>query len=787
MKKKRGPDEQPRRQKQTASVQDALDRAEQHYYAGQLEQAGGLYRQILQNQPDQPDALNNLGILLYQVGDLKAAEGLLGRAAVCRPEWAEAHSNLGMVLEAQDRLHEATTCYRRALALEPGFIEAHNALGLVLEQLGNVRDAAECYRAALRVEPGNFQTCNNLGLALEHLGELEEAVRCYRQALALNPNLVEVHNNLGGVLQKQGKWEEAVASYRLALALGPDYAQVHTNLGVVLHEQGNREQAADCHHRALALDPQCVDAHENLALLHYDLEQPVEAIIHYQSALALDSTNARLQYKLGSLFQEEGRLEEALVCYRQALALMPDYAEARWNWELALPMLYRTSEEIPQWRERFEQGLTNLEQSVSLGTVEECKQALRGVSCRTNFFLQYQGMDDTALQRRYGRLVHRIMAANFPQWAMPRVRLPLLPGERIRVGYVSSHFRAHTISKLFLGWIRNHNRNDFEVYIYYTGNLADEFTEQWRSNSDRFHYSSGLESVCTQVASDRLHVLVYTDVGMDSQMTQMAGLRLAPVQCAAWGHPVTTGLPTVDYFLTSDEMEPEDAPQYYSEHLVRLPKISICYPRPVAPEQTGNRRDFGFRDDAVIYLSCQSLFKYLPQFDALFPAIAQQVSNSQFAFISHPGTHTTATFRERLKRTFALAGLDSEDYCILLPQQTQVEYFSLNLVADIFLDTPGWSGGNTTLEALACGLPVVTYPGVFMRGRHTSAMLQVLGTDETLAQDKHAYIDIAVRLGQDPAWREQVVRKTHQRLDRLFEERTCVAALEEFYRQAVLS
>ncbi|MBC8123525.1 MAG: glycosyltransferase, partial [Gemmatimonadaceae bacterium] len=359
-------------------------------------------------------------------------------------------------------------------------------------------------------------------------------------------------------------------------------------------------------------------------------------------------------------------------------------------------------------------------------------------------------------------------------------------GERIRVGYVSSHFRGHTISKLFLGWVRNHNQADFEVYTYYTGDLVDQFTEQWRHNSDRFHHIPALESVCTQVVADQLHVLVFTDVGMDPQMAQMVGLRLAPVQCAAWGHPVTTGLPTVDYFLTSDEMEPGDAQRYYLERLVRLPKISICYPRPEVPERTRDRRDFRLRDDAVIYLSCQSLFKYLPQFDGIFPAIAQRVPHSQFAFISHPGTGTTATFRERLKRAFALVGLESEDYCILLTQQTQEEYFNLNLIADIFLDTLGWSGGNTTLEALACGLPVVTCPGAFMRGCHASAMLRVLGIDETIARDENAYIDIAVRLGQDPSWREQVIRETHQRLDRLFEEPTCVAALEEFYRQAVL-
>ena len=272
---------------------------------------------------------------------------------------------------------------------------------------------------------------------------------------------------------------------------------------------------------------------------------------------------------------------------------------------------------------------------------------------------------------------------------------------------------------------------------------------------------------------------------MDPLTTQIAGLRLAPIQCMAWGHPITSGLPTIDYFLSSDLMEPENAQAHYSEKLVRLPNISICYEKPSLPEPTKTRSDFQLREDAVVYLCCQSLFKYLPQFDYIFAEIAQRVPQAQFAFIASDTATITGQFQTRLRRNFANFDLDSEDYCVFIPKQHRVDYLNLNLVADIFLDSFGWSGGHTTLEAIACGLPVVTCPGEFMRSRHTYGILQMIGMTEMIAQNEAEYIEIAVHLGLDTNWRQEVVQKIYERHSWLYEDRTCVTALESFYESLV--
>jgi predicted O-linked N-acetylglucosamine transferase (SPINDLY family) len=266
---------------------------------------------------------------------------------------------------------------------------------------------------------------------------------------------------------------------------------------------------------------------------------------------------------------------------------------------------------------------------------------------------------------------------------------------------------------------------------------------------------------------------------MNPQTLQIAALRLAPIQCVAWGHPVTSGLPTMDYFLSSELMESEKAQDHYSETLIRLPNIGVSYPKPYIPTVTKTRADFQLRDDAVIYLCCQAPFKYLPHYDFVFAEIARRVPQSQFLFLRGH------LLKPRLNRAFAEVGLKSEDYCVFRTIPERFDYLMINLLSDVYLDTFSWSGGNTTLEAIACNLPVVTCPGEFMRTRHSDSFLKLLGVTDTIAQNEVEYIEIAVKLGLDPTWRRHVADRMNERHNYLYDDKACIAGLEAFYKQVV--
>jgi predicted O-linked N-acetylglucosamine transferase (SPINDLY family) len=552
--------------------------------------------------------------------------------------------------------------------------------------------------------------------------------------------------NLSNKLFLEGRWQEASIQYQKALETQTGEVELYLRL-------------SECF----------------LHLKHYD-----QAFKTLQDGIRLHPTDGRLHFSLIFNLQTQGRIQEAITCANTASNLMPNDYTFKILKNLLVPIVYKTQDEISFYRQRFTNGLQTLIQQTSLETPAEQKDALAGIGHFTNFYLGHQGQNDLELQRKYGSLVHNIMAANYPNWVVPLSMPPVPKNKKIKIGYVSAYLHSYSGTLWLTGWLSNCDRESFEIYCYYIGNEPDKITQQFQSYSDVFHhFPHNLEVACQQIIDDELHILVFPEIGMNPQTLQMAALRLAPVQCVAWGHPVTPGLPTVDYFLSSELMESENAQDHYSETLIRLPNIGVSYPKPSIPPIIKTRADFRLTDDGIIYFCCQAPFKYLPQYDFILPEIARRVPKAQFLFLRGD------LLKTRLNSAFAAAGLKMADYCVFLTIPERLDYLTLNLLSDVYLDTFSWSGGNTTLEAIACHLPIVTCPGEFMRGRHSESFLKMIGVTDTIAQNEAEYIEIAVRLGLDSEWRHKIAEQISQSYDRLYDDQACVAGLEAFYKQIV--
>lgn len=552
--------------------------------------------------------------------------------------------------------------------------------------------------------------------------------------------------DLSNRLFQEGKWQAASQQYQILIQMYSVNAEVYWHLS------------------------QC---YRNLNLLNQYF-QTLEA------GIKIHNTDPRLHFSLIIDLRLNGLNQEAIASAENACQLLPDDYTFQILKYLTVPTIYNNQEEIKFYRQRYTQGLQTLIEETSLKTPQERSNALAGIGRLTNFYLSYQAQNDVDLQRQYGQLVHEIMAANFPQWVVPLSMPKLQPQEKIRIGYASNYLHSYSGTLWLTGWLRYCDHQNFEIYCYYTGNQPDPITQQFKDYSDFFyHIPHNLPAVCEQIIADKLHILVYPEIGMDAPTMQMAGLRLAPVQCVAWGHPVTTGLPTIDYFLSSELMEGENAQEHYSEKLILLPNIGVAYPKPYIPPVIKTRSNYGLNDDDVIYLCCQAPFKYLPQYDFILAEIASRIPQAKFVFLR--GT----VLKPRLQRAFAAVGLNSEDYCIHLHIPERLDYLMINLLSDVYLDTFTWSGGNTSLEAIACNIPIVTCPGEFMRGRHTDSFLKLLGVTDTIAKNEAEYIEIAVKLGLDTAWRKSIVERMSQNQDRVFDDKACVTGLEVFYKQVV--
>jgi protein O-GlcNAc transferase len=782
-----------------AKISRILEEALRHHQVGNLQQAELMYRQVLTQQPNQPDALHLLGLLAHQVGQSDVAIAYITQAIQADRRNPNFYNSIGEAYRALSRWDEAISSYKQAIKLQPNHLEAHCNLGITFQTKGEIEDAIASYRKALKLQPQIARIQNNLGVLLKQQGKLDEAIAAYRAAIKLKPDYIEALNNLGVVLEAKGEIASAIATYQTAIQLSPYSHDAYKNLGDALQSEQHLDEAIAAYKQAIALKMDFAEAHYNLGNAFKAQGQSEQAINSYNRALLIKHNWAEADLSLGHLFRDLGRVDDAIASYQKVLrdhTLDPKTeAEAEWNLQLILPILYDHPEQILEWRNRFAIGLQNLIQQTSLNNPASRAKALAGISSNTNFYLQYQGFDDTELQRQYGQLFHQIMAANYPNYSGAK-HTTKKSSSKIRIGYISSHLRSHTVAQLFLGWLSNHDKSVFEVFCYHTGQRFDAMTASFQQCSDAFHhipenFPNSFDLVCQQILSDRLDVLVFTDIGMSTHTDKVAALRLAPIQYVAWGHPITSGLPTIDYFLSSDLMEPTNADSHYTEKLIRLPGIGISYPKPVLPSVRTPRSHFNLRDEAVVYLSCQSLYKYLPQYDYIFAAIASQVPNAQFAFLSSlNSSYITDKFQKRLQLAFANLDLDYRAFCVFIPRLDRDDYLNLNLVSDIFLDTISWSGGNTTLEAIACNLPIVTLPGEFMRGRHAYAMLQMLEVTEAIASSEQDYIAIATRLGLDQRWRQSIVENMQARFPsgctlphQLYNDKKCIQALEEWLRK----
>jgi tetratricopeptide (TPR) repeat protein len=819
-----------------ATLMEALAIAVSHHQAGRLDAAEQIYRQILQAEPDHADARHLLGVAAHQAGRHALAVECIGRAIALRPDEAHYHHNLGTAYRAMGRFDEAAACYRRALELEPDRAEAHQDLGDVLQEQGQPAAAVDCYQRALQLRPDYPQACHNLGTALLSLGQLDRAADCYRRVLARTPDDADAHYNLANVLQGQRQFEAAIAAYRRALELRPGFARAWNNLGHTWQALEKLAAAVDCYRQALRLDPDLAEAHSNLG--HVCLDQgrlpaaleyyrrarelrPAAPVTHndlgcgllaqgdlgpavacFRRALELDPRDADAHQQLATAFQARGKLQRAMSYARRAIRLQPGLAAAhltlagllaqqgRFEEALArydqalriepsgrnrylratcLPVVYRSWEQIHATRRELLENLGRLRD-------EGIRFDPRREMLNTVFDLAYQGLDDREIHSSIARLWRDDPAAidSPPRGARG-------PGEKIHLGLVSASLRNHTIGHLWRGLIAQLSREKFSVSVLSLGPATDAIAAFIRRHADHYQaLPANLAAARQAIAAAGLDVLYYPDIGMVPLVYSLARARLAPVQCVAWGHPVTTGLPSIDYFVSSALLESPGADAHYTEKLVRLKTLGLYVYRPEVPRPAKSRGDFGLPEDRHLYACLQSLQKFHPAFDAVLAEILRR--DPQGLLLVPAGhAHCRKLLRERFRAT--AAGV-AERIC-WIPWQTYDDYLRLLALAEVSLVPTQFGGGRTSYDALALGVPAVTLPSPYLRGRITYGLYRAMDLPDCVARTEAEYVEIAVRLATDAGYREAIRAKILAANGRLFEDREAVRDLEQFLVGAV--
>ena len=728
-------------------VEQLFAEAAERFHARDAGGAEALLGDALAREPGHAPSLHLLALIAGRDGRDADGVALLERAI--EHGSAEQAAASGLLLGAaharQGRLAVAEAAYRRVLGGAPGAPEAAMRLGLLLRGQGREAEAIGLLRTAVAAAPALAEAHGALAVALHEAGDLAAAAESAERAFALAPQERGFAANLAVIRNAQGRFADAAALCRRALHAGEEPALLNT-LGVALKEDGRLEEAAATFERAVALRPAFVEALYNLAAARKD----------------------------------QGRTDEAVHLIREVVARAPELAAARFALCMAhLSPLYRDEAEIEARRSAY---AAELEALVAHADRVGAGALASGVGAAQPFYLAYQGRNDVELQRRHGELVCRAMAAAFP--AAPLADPPV-QGERIRVGIVSGHIRRHSVWRLpTRGWVQGLDRARFELIGYHTSALRDDETRRAETLFDRFLQGPlPIAAWRERIAADRPHALIYPEIGMDPVVAQLAALRLAPMQYASWGHPSTSGYPTIDVFLSSAAMEPEDGDGCYTERLVRLPGLSTTVTLEPLTEPVPSRASLELPEDATVFWCGQSLYKYLPRHDGVFAEIALRAPGCRFVFVEFPDSPSlTQRFRERLAGAFSARGLDAEASCVILPRMRPEAFRAAMGCADVVLDSIGWSGCNSLVDGLIHALPIVTLPGETMRSRHGAALLGLLGLEQLICATEEAYVERAVALGRDAVQRDAVRTVLTRNLERLNETGPVAALAEHIIR-----
>lgn len=763
---------------------------------GFLEHAAGLV-------PGDAETHNNLGIACFELGWLDRSEASYRQALKLNPRYAQAHCNLGATLQGKGELQKAESCYRQALAIDPGYLKAINNLGSVLVDLKRFDEAEAVYRRALEFKIQDPDLYRSLGLVLSAAGRIEEAEADIRRAIALSPDDPANFCGLAAIQKARGFPDAAEASLRRALELDPGSADAHNDLGALLLDRRRLDDAEASVQRALEINPGLCAAWNNLGVCLRKQERTVAAERAFRRALEIRPDNAETLSNLGTVLQRLGRVDEAEAVIRKALRLDKDLGLAHMNLGVALKALDRLDEadasfqraaksgveaarvrgamllpaimgpwtDVMASRIRFEARLDDLiADPPYFADPQECMG-------EPNFYLAYHGLNDRDLQVKVAKFYRT--ACPSLSYVAPHCLTPKPVGHRkIRIGIYSKFLFNHSVSTCYSRLIVGLSRNeDFDVFLLTSGRIDESIYSGF--GGEMMSLPDNLLRSRESIATRELDVMLFLDIGMEPTSYFLAFARLARSQCVMAGHPVTTGIDTVDFFLSSAVFETADADDHYSEQLVRLPEPLVCYGPPDVPSALQTRAELGLPSNGHLYMCPMKLQKIHPEFDE---AISRILSLDSDGWIVLFDDHKHLHWKEMLRRRFQTTIPETlRDRIVFVGWMTDYKDFVGAVIhADVLLDPFHFGIGSTVVVIGATGTPQVTRSGEFMRGRMGAYYNDLLEVGECTVHDTEAYAQKAVRIACTPEFRADLARRILKNGYRLYEDPRPLQHLQEF-------
>jgi predicted O-linked N-acetylglucosamine transferase (SPINDLY family) len=649
------------------------------------------------------DALFQQAVAQFQQGDLTGSESSVQKVLKINPGHAGALHLMGVIKSHLGQYKPAIEFLLHAISIDALQPSCHNNLGFALHMEGRLDEALEACTRAIQLRPDFAEAFNTLGVVLKDMGRLDEALEACTHAIKIKPDLADAHNNIGVILKELGRLDEAQATCTRAIQLRPDFAEAFNILGVVLKGMGRMDKALEACTSAIKIKPDLADAHDNRGSLLCEAGYLLDALDSCERAIQINPDRGITYYNLGNILGELRRFDEAEHNYRHALELNPGNATAHSNLLFLL-----ASEARLEPHEMLEQ--------------QRFWDSVHGKEGQANA-LHAHCLGDSS-------------------------------DRRLRVGYVSPDFRRHPVSYFFEPLLTAHDKTRFEVFCYasHDESLSDDVTQHLRNIAEHWRFVSNKSDyeLARLILADGIDILVDLAGHTRGNRLKAFTYRPAPVQATYLGYCASTGLDSMDYWITDEVIHPLDTQEMAVEHIYRLPRCSFSY---MPPAEAPDVFPCPNNDDQVVFGSFSHLSKLSPKVIEVWSKILTGLPNSRLLLMDK--YMADPKVRRLLQQDFANNGI-SQDRLMLRERVPFQQYLATYAEVDIVLDPFPRTGGTTTAEALWMGVPVVTLAGKRYVERISASKLTAVGLHDLIAQNENDYIGTAVSLGLNAELRRKL-------------------------------
>ncbi|WP_411885823.1 tetratricopeptide repeat protein [Polaromonas sp. YR568] len=629
----------------------------------------------------------------YKQKRFAEAEALARSLTQRFPSYGFGWKMLGAMLQVQRGPQDAVLPMRKAVDLLPNDAEAHLNLGAVLKALDQPAEAEVSFQRVLEITPEHADAHNELGALCKKQDRLVEAEDHFRQALKARPEFVAAHFNLGMVIAALGRPAQAEPCLLRALELAPAYAQAHLVLaGILKGQEKNAEAEIHCR-QALEIKPEFIDAHNELGIVLAKLGRPADAEASYRRALEINPAYFSGHNNLGILLGEQNRLIEAEESFRRALEIRPD------DVSLYSGLLFSMS--------------------------------------------QNDAVDAAVLfaeHRRFGAHFEAPLRAQRLQHGNSRE-----PERRLQVGFVSGDLYHHAVASFIEPvWANLAASAGLSLHAYSNHTTHDGVSQRLRSHVKRWNPVTGLSdaALAEKIRADGIDILIDLSGHTARHRLLSFARKPAPVQVSWMGYPGTTGMSSMDYYL-SDRflLPPGQFDDQFTEKLVHLPANAPFLPTAGAPavnELPALGKGY------LTFGSFNRPSKISRAVIALWSQVLRAMPTSRMVLGAMPPDGQY----DALIAWFAEEGI-ARERLDFHPRTSMTDYLALHHQVDMCLDTFPYNGGTTTLHALWMGVPTLTLAGSTVAGRSGAGVLGHVGLNEFVAQAPAEFVREGLSLAAD--------------------------------------